>query len=156
MRKLTLLTFGLFIVISTTRIQAQTEQKLGLGGQLLSPAGISAKFNLSEAAAITGLTSFRLSDGANQLTLQLNLTKQNYAEGLEVESGAFYVYYGGGAEVVFSEAFQNSFGVRGPVGIGYNLADAPIEFYMDVAPTVGIEPNISVYINSSMGVRIFL
>ena len=55
----------------------------------------------------------------------------------------------------FSENFDNGIGIRLPLGIEYALQDQPLELYMDMAPTINIEPSSAFFLSSSMGVRYF-
>lgn len=149
----TVLTF-LTLALATSSINAQNEG-FAIGAQLFSPTGISAKATISDKAAITGALGFNFNEFNNNVSLQSNLILNGNSDSFDIESGVLRPYYGVGVNLIFSENFDNGIGIRLPLGIEYALQDQPLELYMDMAPTINIEPSSAFFLSSSMGVRYF-
>jgi hypothetical protein len=46
-------------------------------------------------------------------------------------------------------------GVRVPFGIEYLLEDAPVDFFLEVAPLLDVAPETELRVNGAFGVRYF-
>ena len=151
----TLLLFPVLLALCATSAKSQTEG-FALGAQLFSPTGITAKATLSKNAAITGLIGFNINEFNNTISLQTNLILNGNKDSFNIESGFLRSYYGIGVNFIFQENSDAGIGFRVPLGIQYELQDQPLEIYMDIAPTINIEPNSAFFLSSSMGFRYFL
>lgn len=149
----TILTF-ITLALVTSSANAQNEG-FALGAQLFSPTGISAKAVISESAAITGVFGFNINEFNNSVSIQTNLILNGDKDTFNVESGLLRSYYGIGVTFMFSENSDTGIGFRIPLGVEYGLQDQPLEIYMDIAPTINIEPSSAFFLSSSMGVRYF-
>ncbi len=149
----TILTF-FTLIIATSSVKAQNEG-FALGAQLFSPTGITAKATISESAAITGVLGFNFNEFNNNVSLQANLILNPKKDTFDIESGLLRPYYGIGVNLIIPEFGDTGIGIRLPLGIEYALQDQPLELYMDMAPTINIEPNSAFFLSSSMGVRYF-
>lgn len=149
----TILTFTT-LLIATSSLKAQNEG-FAIGAQLLSPTGISAKATLSEKASLTGVLGFNINEFNTNVSLQTNLILNGNKDTFKIESGILRGYYGIGLNLVFNENTNTGIGIRIPVGIEYGLQDQPFEIYMDIAPTINIEPSSAFFLSSSMGFRYF-
>lgn len=152
MKTIRILLFLFIVGISTS---AYSQSKIGIGAQLFSPTGISVKADLNDKMAITGITSFVVSDFNNELILQANLIFKKQRPDFNIESGNLYMYYGGGLHAIFSDVFINEFSLRAPIGVEYEIAETPLGVYLDFAPTLMVDPNTVFYLTSSMGVRFY-
>lgn len=148
-----LLTLATLIIISSS-VKAQNEG-IAVGAQLFSPTGINVKATISEKAAITGLVGFNLNEFNNNVSLQANLILSGNNDSFSIESGVMRPYYGLGVTLLLWENSNNGIGLRIPLGLEYALEEQPLEVYMDIAPTVNIEPNTAFFLSSSMGLRYF-
>tara|TARA_R110000868_G_scaffold198621_2_gene445214 strand:+ start:287 stop:751 length:465 start_codon:yes stop_codon:yes gene_type:complete len=149
----TILTF-ITLIIATSSVKAQNEG-FAVGAQLFSPAGISVKATISESAAITGAVGFSINEFNNSVSVQTNLILNGDEDTFNVESGLLRFYYGIGLNFLISENTDNGIGIRLPLGIEYTLQEQPLEIYMDIAPTINIEPSSAFFLSSSLGVRYF-
>src|SRR5690554_1313796 len=144
----------IFFVAIAVSANAQS-QGFAVGANLFSPAGVSAKYTLSESSAITGVVGFSLNDFNNSFTLQANYIMNGDRDQFSLESGLLRSYYGAGLNLSFQEWGDTGVGIRIPLGVEYGIVDQPLEIYMDLAPTINIQPNTSFFFSSSMGVRYF-
>lgn len=145
---------AIIILISSAELYAQNEG-LGVGGQLVDPAGITAKFTLSETSAITAFTAFNINEFSNSLLLQANLIL-NGNTNYNPESGILRPYYGLGVNTQLREVGDAIVGLRIPLGLEYHIENQPVEVYTDIAPTLDVTPNTAFYFSGSLGIRIFL
>ena len=149
----------LIIIIAAIGLQISPlmaqESKLALGGQLVGPTGISAKFQLGSTSAITAVTSFNLSEGGNSFFTQFNYILNGKTDNMNIESGTLNSYFGLGLNARFQEIGGTIYGLRIPLGIEYQLEDQPLEIYMDMAPTLDVDPVTSFYLSSSLGARFY-
>ena len=155
--RFTLLAILSFIMVSTSSLFAQDKGKFAVGGQLISPVGVTAKYALSESSSLTGVLGFFASDSYKSLSFEANYIMYFGSENYNVGSGELNPYWGGGITLGFDDVDGNdaTFGLRVPFGIEYGIEDAPIEIYMDIGPTVGISPDVDFGFDSSLGFRFF-
>jgi len=145
----------IFFVAIAVSANAQS-QGFAAGANLFSPAGISAKYTLSENTAITGVVGFAFGEFVNNsFTLQANFIKNGEKDQFSLESGLLRSYFGAGLNLSFHEFGDAGVDLRVPLGLEYGIVDQPVEIYMDIAPTLAIQPNVAFYFSSSMGVRYF-
>jgi hypothetical protein len=154
MKKTSIFLFAIALAVSLN-YDTQAQSKFGIGGQLFSPTGISVKTDFNEKLALTGVTSFTFSDFNNSIILQANLIFKKQKPEYNIESGKLYLYYGGGIQAEFYENITNRFWLRAPIGIEYEIAETPLGIYLDVAPSLMVEPNMIFTLYSSMGVRLY-
>ncbi|MEQ9265690.1 MAG: hypothetical protein RLN81_10745, partial [Balneolaceae bacterium] len=68
--------------------------------------------------------------------------------------GNLALYYGIGARVLLTDN-DSVFGARIPLGINYLLADAPIDFFIEIAPIVNVIPDTDADGDGAIGVRFY-
>lgn len=150
-RKLLITAFSI-LVLGTSSAFAQG---IGVGGQLLSPTGVSIKAPIGEISAITGAVGFFVSDNFNNATIEANYILYRGSERFNVDSGSLRPYFGGGLSLGLAENSDATLSFRVPFGIEYGLESAPVEIYMDIGPDIGLTPNVDLSLDSSLGFRIF-
>ena len=69
-----------------------------------------------------------------------------------VESGSIPLYVGVGGRIKFNDN-DDDVGVRVPLGIDFILADAPIDFFLEVVPILDLVPDTDFEINAALGAR---
>lgn len=134
--------------------------QFGAGIIIGEPTGLSAKFNLGSGNAIdAGLAwSFKNPSGmhvhADYLYHAYNL--------IRVSSGKLPVYFGIGGRIKFknNEAGSNNdnsatIGVRIPVGLSYEFATAPLDLFLEIAPTLNLAPKTEFDLNGAIGLRFY-
>ena len=152
MKKLTLL-IVLLSIISLTSSNIFAQDKLGLGGELISPVGLSYKVSLNQKSAITGAFGFFVSDGFNNAILETNYILYRDNENINIGSGELHPYFGTGLAFNFFTSSDIAIALRVPFGIEYKIDNTPIEVYMDVGPYLVITDPLSFSLDSSLGFR---
>lgn len=143
------------IIIATLAVmdsaQAQ-DRKFGIGGIIGDPDGITAKGWLSESTAIAGAISVDLGSDFSWFLIQADFLKQNT---LAVwEEALLQSHFGGGVRVVTGD-FSEYIAIRAPIGVDVNAIDAPVEVFMDIVPTIDVDPEVYFYFTGAMGFRYY-
>lgn len=138
-----------FSVLET--VQAQDRQ-FGIGGIIGDPDGITAKGWLSESTAIAGAISVDLGSDYSWFLIQADFLKQNT---LAIwEEALLQSHFGGGVRVVSGD-FSEYIALRAPIGVDVNAIDAPVEVFMEVVPTIDVDPEVFFYFTGAMGFRYY-
>mgnify|MGYP006288382551 FL=1 len=144
-------------------VQAQTDG-VGLGASIgvtnnvgfANPVGFAGKGWLSDRQAIAGMSSFFIGSENQQSywILQGDYLFHNFNE-LQVEEGYLALYVGAGAQFTVLEDTDNQFGIRAPIGADYILGSAPIDIFVEVAPTLNVTDPTSLRFDGAIGFRYF-
>ena len=128
----------------------------GQGFASVNPVGLAAKGWLSDRQALAGMTSFFI--GSDNIpsywVLQGDYLFHNFNE-LEVDEGYLALYVGAGAQFTIFEDTDNQFGIRGPIGADYMLGSAPVDIFVEVAPTLNVTDPTSLRFDGAIGFRFF-
>lgn len=156
---------ALFIAAPT---HAQTEG-VGIGASLgvtngasafdRHPVGVNGKMWISDRHAVAGMTSFFIGDaglqgGQSYWILQGDYLFHNFNE-LEVGEGLLALYLGPGAQLTILEAADNQFALRSPTGITYLLGSAPVDVFVEVAPTLSVTDPMTLRFDGAIGFRYY-
>ena len=143
-----------FIVCSLVLLQnAQAQDRtFGIGGIIGDPDGISLKAWLSESTAIAGAVSFDLGENYSWVSIHADFLKQNTV--VTWEEALLQTHFGGGVRVVSGD-FQDYIALRAPIGIDVNAVDAPMEVFIEVVPTIDVDPEVYFYFSGAMGFRYY-
>lgn len=148
-------------------LSAQTEG-LGIGASIgvtngasafdRNPVGLSVKAWISDRQAFVGATSFFIGDTTSAAPsfwlLQGDYLFHNFNE-LDVGEGYLSLYFGVGAQYGVFEGTENPFALRSPVGVTYLLGSAPVDVFVEVAPTVRITEPESLRFDGAIGFRYY-
>jgi hypothetical protein len=145
-------TLSLFILLGFSS-STFAQNTLYLGGELLSPVGVTAKADINEEYSLTSSLGFYLSEGNNNARLEITLQRYLPYEDISVESGELLPYAGVGLAFYFSDVTDEQIALRVPVGLEYKIEDTPFEIYMDVGPYLNIVDSFSFSFDSSLGFR---
>lgn len=152
MKKIVILSIAIiYSLILLNSAQAQ-ERTFGIGGIIGDPDGISVKAWLSESTAIAGAISVDLGENYSWLSVHADFLKQNTV--VTWEEALLQTHYGGGVRIVSGD-FQDYIALRAPIGIDVNAIDAPVEVFMEVVPTIDVDPEFYFYFSGAMGFRYF-
>ena len=147
-----LLTFSLVIIgVFSISSNAQNTNggKTGLGVMIGEPTGISLKSWTNEKNAFDLGLAWSLS-GKDAVHIHADYLWHTW---LDVEEGDLAFYYGVGGRAVFAnDAF---IGLRVPLGLNYLAAEAPIGFFVEIAPIVDFLPDTDGDANGGIGVRYY-
>lgn len=152
MKKIVLLTVVLiYSLLLFQNAQAQ-DRTFGIGGIIGDPDGVSVKAWLSESTAIAGAVSVDLGDSYSWLSVHADFLKQNTVA--TWEEALLQTHFGGGVRIVSGD-FQDYIALRAPIGVDVNAIDAPMEVFMEVVPTIDVDPEFYFYFSGAMGFRYY-
>lgn len=145
---------SLFILVHTAAAQ---QSGVGLGAILNGPTGVSIKGWVNDDLAIDGALSFQLSENFQSLYLHSDILYHNNAlnERLDLDNASLRTYYGGGIRLIFTD-FDNTVGLRFPVGVTYSVTNAPLGTFFELVPTLDLEPAVNFTFAGAIGVRYYL
>lgn len=134
---------------------ARTQDGLGLGIIVGEPTGISIKKWIDNKHAIDGAIAISLAED-DSFQLHADYLIHNTESSLnppELKGSAPW-YYGVGGRLRTNDG-DTHLGVRVPLGITYLFADAPVDFFAEVAPVLDIAPEVSLGLNGALGLRYY-
>lgn len=121
---------------------------LGVGAELGSPLGLTAKYWVSDMFAIDGGMGY-----GNAAVFYADALFNSWRLGPILSSGKTNMYAGLGPRVASDDGGQ--FALRTIVGMGYWPNGEPIELFAQVGPTFKITPDNDVGIDGSVGIRYY-
>jgi hypothetical protein len=126
----------------------------GLGVIAGEPTGVSIKAWLDGRSAIDGAMAWSMS-GDNDLHLHGDYLL-HFFDTFAVEKGSLPLYTGVGARLSFDDDFDDEhFGMRIPLGISYLFEDAPLDAFLEVAPTLDLAPDTDLEASGAVGLRYY-
>lgn len=147
------LTVVLSTVFMFTATQSFAQDGVGLGGELLSPTGLSYKIPINETSSINGGLGFFVTDFNSSLILEANYVIYRDSDNINVGSGDLVPYFGGGVYVTFNSDIDSQLAIQIPFGIEYRVDSSPIEVYMDIGPLLTLTDPMIFRATSSLGFR---
>lgn len=145
--------FALVAMVATLaagNAHAQVSQ-FGLGVIIGEPTGIDGKFFLSGRNAIEGALAWSLS-GNNNLHIQGDYLYHFY-DWIEAKKGRLPVFFGVGGRIEFRENADDLFGIRFPIGLAYEFADAPFDIFGEIVPILELAPDTDFDLEGAFGAR---
>lgn len=163
--RLPLLCAFLLLGLLWTAPAAAQSEGIGVGASIgvsngdrigFNPVGLAAKGWLSDRHALAGMTSFFIGSDTQQSywVVQGDYLFHNFNE-LEVDEGYLALYVGAGAQFTIIEDTDNQFALRGPIGVDYMLGSAPVDIFVEVAPTLNVTDPTSLRFDGAIGFRYF-
>jgi len=161
------LAFGI-LLSSGFALADAVDSQLGVGVSVGSDDGVTMLYKYSEENALQG----GLSIGDQQKSASLDYLKL-YNKSIGNGEGVVVPYVGVGGfyskesakEVVKMENENGSVivkegrdgekvGVRIPIGLQINVPKTPMQFAVELAPSLQVEPEVNSYLDSMLGVRV--
>lgn len=152
MKKIVLLTVALICTLVLVNNAQAQDRTFGIGGIIGDPDGVSLKAWLSESTAIAGAVSVDLGDSYSWVSVHADFLKQNTV--VTWEEALLQTHFGGGVRIVSGD-FQDYIALRAPIGVDVNAIDAPMEVFMEVVPTIDVDPEFYFYFSGAMGFRYY-
>lgn len=154
MRTIRILLF-VTIAFTSTALLAQPG-KFGLGARIGEPTGISTKFwsNPNRSLNLSAAWTASRANNTNRLVLQGDYVFYSYnALQLDLENMSVPLYYGLGAQLRTGQ--ESEAGVRIPLGIDFVFQNAPLDLFVEIAPTVNLFPSTWFEVNGGVGIHYF-
>ena len=119
--------------------------RVSVGVQLLSPTGLSAQVELTRAQALNATLAYDLDRewfivGVDYRVIALPLSR-----------GAGGLYWGVGGAL--SSWGEGDAWARAPFGLELNLRSLPLQGFVELTPTLGLIPRVSLGLGAGLGVR---
>ena len=144
--------FFIALILSVCAFANEAQVGLVLG----STAGLSAKFDLGGNRAIDGVLAYSTdSTYGNYFHIDYLFDKaRQFPLG---NSTPAYLYYGPGIKIVNIrngiDSGKTRIAFRGPIGLNFQTTNPNLEIFGELAPSVDLSPNTSVYVDVGVGVR---
>jgi hypothetical protein len=121
-----------------------------------NPVGLGIKAWVTDRQAVTGATSFFIGDDnvRSYWILQADLLFHNF-EQVSVGEGLLALYVGPGIQATILERTNNELALRGPAGVNYLFDDAPLDLFIEVAPTLQVTDPVTLRFDGAIGFRFF-
>ena len=149
-RFLTILLTVLFLTF--TNIIAQ-DKNFGIGIILGEPTGLSGKYWISEEKALDAALAYSFLDDNKSLAFHADYLY--HLDGIIDRHYKMPLYYGFGVRFRIRENKNNSFGIRGVIGLIVYLREAPVDIFFEVAPVFRLLPDTSIDFDIGVGTRYF-
>ncbi|KAB2881116.1 hypothetical protein F9K33_02625 [bacterium] len=142
--------FICLISLSLRSLSAQ-DHGFGLGIIVGDPTGINGKLWMSPNTAFDAAAAWDLGkNGGIQVHGDFLIHKYNL---ITVQSGKLPVYFGMGGLIGLHD--KKAIGMRGPVGLDYLFATAPVDIFIELVPVFVLIPKTDFTFNGAIGVRYF-
>ncbi len=125
-------------------ISAQTSVGIILG----EPTGLSAKQWLGEGASLDLAVAWSFLDTGS---FYAHIDYQQHFDDLDVDEGELLWFVGGGVKL--SAGQELNLGVRIPIGLVYEFAEAPLEVFIEAAPGMDLFPAVQFNGGGGIGIR---
>lgn len=139
-------------VIFLSNLNYAQDKGFGLGVVLGNPSGISAKYWVSNRAALDFGLGYSFTSDNSLFDFFTDYVIHN-TELIQNEEN-FVVYYGPGARLHIHKS-QSRLGVRGVLGILWLPANSDIDIFLEVAPILDVIPETKFDFDGGIGLRFF-
>ena len=133
------------------RAEGDPGQGFGLGIMIGEPTGVNFKAWTSARNAFVGGAAWSFSHNGS-VALHLDYLFHKF-EWIEVEEGRLPVYFGVGGRIKLADEGDDLIGARFPIGLNYLMADAPLDFFLEVVPILDLTPDTDFELNAAIGGR---
>lgn len=163
-----LLSLALLVLMTPVPEASAQDQGVGVGASLgvtngapavdRNPIGVNLKAWTSDRQAVSGMTSFFIS-GTDPMAQSYWMLQGDYLfhdfNQLDVGEGLLALYVGAGGQYTVFEDRDNQFALRGPLGVNYLLGSAPIDVFVEAAPTIRLTDPFALRFDGAIGFRYF-
>ena len=141
-------------VIMASAFASANETQVGI--VLGSTTGLSAKFELGGNRAITGVLAYS-TDSTYGNYFHIDYLFERARQFSLGNISPAYLYYGPGIKMVNIrngiDGGKTRIAFRGPIGINFQTTNPDLEVFGEIAPSVDLSPNTSVYLDIGIGIR---
>ncbi len=146
----------LFLVVVISLLCARgsaQDSGFGLGIVIGDPTGLAAKaWTGSDRALAFALAWGGIGNDNGYFHVQGDYLFHNFSL-ITVSKGKLALYYGPGARLRLSENSDTRLGLRFPVGLDYLFEGAPVDVFVELAPTLDLIPGTSFDLDAGIGFR---
>lgn len=143
----------LFASAPLARAEGNPSQGFGLGIMVGEPTGVNFKAWTSERNAFVGGAAWSFTHNGS-FAFHLDYLFHKY-DWITVDEGRLPVYFGIGGRIKLADVGDDLIGARFPIGLNYHLADAPIDFFVELVPILDLTPDTDFEMNAALGGRFF-
>jgi len=148
--KIILISFVFLLVFSSINAQ---DKNFGVGVILGEPTGLSGKYWISPERAFDAALAYSFLDDNKSFAFHADYLY--HLNGIIDRHYKMPLYYGFGVRFRLRENKQNSFGVRGVIGLIVYLREAPVDIFFEVAPVFRLLPDTNIDFDIGIGARYF-
>jgi hypothetical protein len=128
-----------------------------------SPSGVSWRYKLNEGNSVAGLVGFSPYDRFrihidylwNTRSFEEPQLRLYYGVGGAIGFGTTEFIGSRGKYIFFSPSDSAILGLRGAVGIGYEIPRSPVELMLEAAPVFVIAPASGLGLDAGIGARVY-
>lgn len=144
--------WALFLLCGLMSSAFSMQEKMGLGIFTGKTTGISGKYWLNDSMAIDAATRWTFGERENLWYIHSDFLIHRFDQ-FRLSSGKLPIYYGGGLQATVGD--DDRLGLRAPIGLEYLLGEAPVDIFVEVAPTFDFIPEAQFDFNGAIGIRYF-
>jgi hypothetical protein len=143
-------------------------RKFGLGGMLGQPTAVTIKYHFSPKHALTAAFGVGWYYGNNlhahvDYGYHFDLTRQpTFDLRMYVGGGIkFFYFYHHDYHPYWDKDWRNNdyhrtgLGIRGPVGIAFNINKVPLEVFLEIVPGFAFLPWLDFFVDGAIGLRYY-
>ena len=143
-------TFFVAIITSLISISAYSQTRyFGLGLQLGEPTGLNAKIWTGRTNAVDLALAWSFK-GEDRMVMQADYVWHSF-DIFPVSKGELPLYFGIGGRAVLRD--DPVLGLRIPVGLDYMFESAPLDIFVEIAPTLNLVPSTDFDLGGAFGIR---
>jgi hypothetical protein len=128
------------------------DKSFGLGFILGEPTGIDAKFWLANQHALEFGAAWSLS-GNNEFHLQGDYLFHKFDVFQLKSQDELPLYFGVGARMILVDNYDDTFGIRFPVGLTYIFNSYPFDIFGEIVPILDVAPDTDFDLEGAIGAR---
>lgn len=137
-------------VVGALFLGAQAKAEVGVGVIVGEPTGLSIKSWFSRTNALHVGAGWDMREKNSEVQVKIDYLVHNYSL-FPVRTGKLPFYFGVGARINASN--DSTVGLRVPVGLNYMFAGAPLDVFVEIAPTLNLAPATAFNIGAALGVH---
>ncbi len=153
MKKIFICMVLIAVLIPVSSAASEHRSSFGAGIILGEPTGVSMKLWTGGSTAVQGAVAWSFTEHTN-LHLHADYIWHRWNL-IQVEKGSLPLYFGVGGRLRLRDEVDDTLGVRFPVGLAYEFADAPFDLFLELVPVLDLTPSSEFDLNAALGGRYY-
>ena len=153
MKKIFICMVLIAVLIPVSTAASEHRSSFGAGIILGEPTGVSMKLWTGGSTAVQGAVAWSFTEHTN-LHLHADYIWHRWNL-IQVEKGSLPLYFGVGGRLRLRDEIDDTLGVRFPVGLAYEFADAPFDLFLELVPVLDLTPSSEFDLNAALGGRYY-